>query len=104
MNRVLLKKNIAEVQLLFLASAVLLFAFCWVRIFIVASIDTSSFATIVSKLWDNYGRLSAVPFSQLMTYSGRIALGYDEPVVVFCIVIFAIARGSASVSGELSRG
>ena len=55
MNRVLLKKNIAEVQLLLFASAALLFAFCWVRIFIVASIDTSSFATIVSKLTTTVG-------------------------------------------------
>jgi ABC-2 type transport system permease protein len=104
MNRVLLWKCISEVQLLFIASAVLLFAFCWVRIFIVASIDTGSFATIVGELWDNYGHLMPVPFSQLMTYSGRIAIGYDEPMVVFCVTIFAISRGSAAVSGELSRG
>jgi ABC-2 type transport system permease protein len=104
MNRVLLRKCISEVQLLFIASGLLLFTFCWVRIFIVASIDTGSFATIVDKLWDNYGRLSPVPFSQLMTYTGRIAIGYDEPMVVFCVAIFAIARGSAAVSGELSRG
>ncbi|WP_254513790.1 ABC transporter permease subunit [Anatilimnocola floriformis] len=104
MNRVLLKKCVNEVLLLFLASGLLLFSFCWVRIFIVASIDTGSFATIVDKLWDNYGRLSPVPFGQLLTYTGRIAIGYDEPMVVFCIAIFAIARGSAAVSGELSRG
>lgn len=104
MNRVLLRKCISEVQLLFLASALLLFAFCWVRVFIVASLETSSFAAIIDKLWDNWGRLSPVPLSQLLTYTGRIALAYDEPVVVFCIAIFAISRGSAAVSGELSRG
>lgn len=104
MNRVLLRKCISEVQLLFLASGLLLFTFCWVRVFIVASLETSSFAAIIDKLWDNWGHLSPVPLSQLLTYSGRIALAYDEPVVVFCIAIFGIARGSAAVSGELSRG
>lgn len=104
MNRVLLRKCISEVQLLFFASALLLFAFCWVRVFIVASLETSSFAAIIDKLWDNWGRLSPVPLSQLLTYTGRVAIAYDEPVVVFCITIFAISRGSAAVSGELSRG
>lgn len=104
MNRALLWKCITEVQLLFIASGLLLFTFCWVRIFIVASIDTGSFANIVGELWDNYGHLAPVPLTQLLTYSGRIAIGYDEPMVVFCVTIFAIARGSAAVSGELSRG
>jgi ABC-2 type transport system permease protein len=104
MNRILLRKCLSEVQLLFGACALLLFTFCWVRVFIVASLDTSSFATIIDKLWDNWGHLSPVPFSHLLTYSGRVALAYDEPVVVFSIVIFAISRGSAAVSGELNRG
>lgn len=104
MNRVLLWKCLSEVQLLFFASALLLFAFCCVRIFIVASIDTGSFANIIGELWENYGHLAPVPLTQILTYSGRIALGYDDPVVVFCVAIFAISRGSAAVSGELSRG
>jgi ABC-2 type transport system permease protein len=104
MNRVLLRKCVSEVQWLFLACAFLLFTFCWVRVFIVASLETSSFASIIDKLWENWGRFSAVPLGQLLSYSGRIAIAYDEPVVVFCVTIFAISRGSAAVSGELSRG
>jgi ABC-2 type transport system permease protein len=104
MNRTLLWKCVTEVQLLFIACALLLFSFCCVRIFIVASIDTGSFANIVGELWDNYGHLAPVPLSQILTYNGRIAIGYDEPMVVFCVTIFAIARGSAAISGELSRG
>lgn len=104
MNRVLLRKCVSEVQLLFIASALLLFTFCWVRVFIVASLETTSFAAIIDELWDNWGRFSPVPPSQLLSYTGRIAVGYDDPVVVFCISIFAISRGSAAVSGELSRG
>ncbi|QDU26116.1 ABC-2 family transporter protein [Anatilimnocola aggregata] len=104
MNRILLRKCLAEVQLLFIACALLLFTFCWVRVFIVASLETSAFASIIDKLWENWGRFSPVPLSQLLSYSGRVAIAYDEPVVVFCIAIFAIARGSAAVSGELGRG
>jgi ABC-2 type transport system permease protein len=45
-----------------------------------------------------------VPLSHLISYPGRIAIGYDEPIVVFTVSIFAIARGSDVVSGELNRG
>ena len=104
MNPVLFRKCVSEVLLLFTACGLLMFAFCWVRIFIVASLDTGSFATIIDQLWDNWGHLSPVPLSQLLTQTGRIAIGYDEPMVWLTMTIFAISRGSAAVSGELSRG
>jgi beta-exotoxin I transport system permease protein len=100
----LLKKCILEVRLLFAACLVLLFAFCMVRVFIVASLELSDFAAIVERLWDKWGKFSAVPLSQLLSYPGRIALAYDEPIVVFGVSIFAISRGSDAVSGELNRG
>jgi ABC-2 type transport system permease protein len=31
-------------------------------------------------------------------------MAFDEPIVVFCIVVWAIARGSDVISGELNRG
>ena len=104
MNPALFKKCLREVRLLFAACAVLLFAFCFVRVFIVASLELTDFAAIVERLWDKWGKFSAVPLSHLLSYPGRIALAYDEPIVVFTVSIFAIARGSDTVSGELNRG
>lgn len=104
MNRAVLKKCLLEVRLLFVAIAALLFAFCWVRVWIVSTLEMSSFASIVEKLWDKWGEFSPVPLSQLLSYTGRIALGFDEPIVVFGTSIFAISRGSDAVSGELGRG
>ena len=40
----------------------------------------------------------------MFTYPGRIALTYDELIVVMCIAIWSIARGSDLVAGELGRG
>ena len=51
-----------------------------------------------------FERFSPVPFEQLFTYTGRVALTYDEPIVILCIAVWAISRGSDVVSGELSRG
>jgi ABC-2 type transport system permease protein len=104
MNSAVLKKCLLEVRLLLAACAVLVFAFCFVRVFIVASLELVDFSAIVERLWDKWGKFSAVPLSHLLSYPGRIALAWDEPIVVFSISIFAIARGSDAVSGELNRG
>lgn len=104
MNRALLKKCLVEARLLFGATAALLFAFCWVRVFIVSRLQTTQFAAILDQVWENFKDFSPVSFEQLLSYSGRIAITYDEPIVVFGISIFAIARGSDAVSGELGRG
>ena len=104
MNAALVKKCLLEVRLLFAACLVLLFAFCFVRVFIVASLELIDFAAIVEKLWDKWEKFAPVPLSHLLSYPGRIGLAWDEPIVVFGISIFAIARGSDAVSGELNRG
>lgn len=104
MNTVLLKKCITEARLLFAGLGLLLFVFCWLRVFIVSRLQTSQFAAIVEQLWDQLKDFWPVPLDQLLSYTGRIAVGYNEPVVVFGVSIFAIARGSDVISGELSRG
>ena len=107
MNRAILKKCLTEVRLLFAACAVCLFLFCWVRMFIVSRIPSQSFAAIIEQLLGALGDMKdilPVPLSQFLSYSGRVALTYDEPVVVFSLSIFAIARGSDAISGELNRG
>jgi len=104
MNAVLLKKCLAEARLLFAGLAALQFTFCWLRVFIVSRLQTNQFAAIVEQLWEQLKDFWPVPLDQLLTYTGRIAVGYNEPVIVFGVSIFAIARGSDVVSGELSRG
>ena len=66
--------------------------------------QTSQFAAIVEQLWDEFKDLWPVSLEQLLSYTGRIAVGYNEPIVVFGVCMFAIARGSDVVSGELGRG
>jgi ABC-2 type transport system permease protein len=103
-NAALVKKCLLEARLLFAALATLLFAFSWLRLFIVSRLQTGQFAVIVEQLWDQLKDFWPVPLDQLLTYTGRIAVGYNEPAIVFGVSIFAIARGSDVVSGELGRG
>src|SRR5207237_10006524 len=62
------------------------------------------FAAIVEQLWDQFKDFWPVSLEQLLSYTGRIAVGYNELIIVFGVSIFAIARGSDVVSGELGRG
>jgi ABC-2 type transport system permease protein len=45
-----------------------------------------------------------VSLDTLFTYTGRVAFVFEEAVVVLCVVIWAISRGTDAVSGELGRG
>jgi len=103
-NATLLKKCVLEARLLLAALGALLFVVCWLRVFIVSRLQMSQFAAIVEQLWDQFKDVWPVPLDQLLSYTGRIAVGYNEPVIVFGVSLFAIARGSDVVSGELGRG
>ena len=49
-------------------------------------------------------QLMPVSFSQVATSAGRIAVAYDDPIVLLLVTVWAISRGSDAVSGELNRG
>ncbi len=102
-NRSLLKKSIVESRMLLFACVAALYAFCWARVWIVSLFEMDRFKAIVEQFRE-FERFSPVPFDQLFTYSGRIAMTFDEPVVVVSMCMWAIARGSDCVSGELGRG
>ncbi|MGM0489752.1 MAG: ABC transporter permease subunit [Planctomycetota bacterium] len=99
----LLRKSIHDARLLFLSSMVVIFGFCWLRVWIVTLLPMDRFRTIVEQFRE-FERFVPVSFEQLFTYPGRIALTYDEFVVIMGMAVWAIARGSDSVAGELDRG
>lgn len=104
MNFVLIRKSISDAKWLFLSFGLLLFVFCWTRVWVVSLIETPRFTAILDQFWEQFGHFSPVSFSHLISYPGRVALTLAEPIVVFGISIWAIARGSDSVSGPLDRG
>ena len=104
MTRVLLRKCLQDAQWLFLGCWLSIFAFCWVRAWIVSRLDTDRFRAILDLLPDDWQRFTPVDFDWLITYEGRLSLAYDELIVVLCVAIWCIARGSDVVSGELGRG
>ncbi|TWU04271.1 ABC transporter permease subunit [Stieleria varia] len=103
MNRVLIRNYIKQSLLLFASCAFALFAFAWVRVWVVSLLDMSQFQTILEQFRD-FEKYAPIDFDSLFTYPGRVGMTFDEPIVIFCVVIWCIARGSDVVSGELGRG
>jgi ABC-2 type transport system permease protein len=103
-QKVLWRKCLQESLLLLLACCIGLFVVGWTRAWVVASFDASKFSQIVELLPKEIKQLIPVEYAWLITYTGRVGLTFEEPVVFLCLGVWCIARGSDVVSGELSRG
>ena len=103
-NLALWKKCISEAKWLLLACLVYVFGFSVLRIYVVSEFDTTTFQMLLKLLPDRFKSFTPVDADWLISYSGRIALGLDEPMLIACIALWAIARGSDVVSGEVARG
>ncbi len=104
MNRAFLTKSIRDARLLLIACAGMLFAFSWIRIFIVASVEAGRFQKIARNLPDMVKRLSPVPIDELVSYPGLVGFTFEEPTVYLIMAVWTITRASDSVSGEIGRG
>ena len=99
----LLRKNIRDGLWLWFWCALTLFNLGWLHVWVTSRLDTESF----QQLLDNFQfmeRMLPVSFAELVTYSGRISQLYNEPVVLICVLLWGISRGSDIVSGQLNRG
>ena len=104
MNFALCRKIFADARWLLLACIIYVIAFSWARVFIVAELDTSQFRQILDLLPDSFKTFTPVDFEWLISYVGRIAFNFDEPMLVGAIALWCIARASDCVSGQLSGG
>jgi ABC-2 type transport system permease protein len=104
MNGTLLRKSLIEARWLLVGSVLLVFAFEWLYVWLVSQIPMKQFAVIVGALPKAVLSLSPIPVSQWLTIEGRIAMSYNEPIILLVLAAWSIGRGSDAVSGELSRG
>lgn len=92
-------------RVLFLSLVALWSAFPWLYLWLSAQIQMPAFQNVllevIPKEWQ---KLSGVPFSEVATYAGRVALAFVDPVVVLAATVWGITRGSDAVSGPLERG
>ena len=104
MNRALWFKAWREARWLLLASCVLLFCFFWLQVWVIRQITPEQLLRMLEELPQFVKKLMPVPIEVLASERGRLAFAYDHPLVTLTITVWAIARGSDAVSGELGRG
>ena len=104
MNRALWIKAIGDARLLLAGLTTLMFGFNWLFVWLTSLVDLGAFTVFLKALPGEFESLIGVPIAEVATTSGRIALGYIDPVVIFTIVTWSFARGSDVVSGEMGRG
>jgi ABC-2 type transport system permease protein len=105
MIRTLIAKAARDALVLFLALFALMLLFPWLNLWISSMISVPAFSEFLTKaLPKQWERMSGVPFSELATPAGRAALIYVHPLILLGSSIWAIARGSDCVSGEIGRG
>ena len=102
-DRVLVKTYANQSSLLLGSLGLVLFAFAWVRVWIGTFFNLSQYKNMLDQLTE-FEKFAPIEFSALMSYAGQVAMVYDEPIVILCVVIWSISRGSDVVSGELGRG
>jgi len=104
-NPAIWRKTWGDQRGLVLSLVALWTAFPWIYIWLSAQIPMPAFQDVLLRaIPQDWQRLSGVPFSEVATHAGRVALAFVDPVVVLAATVFGITRGSDAVSGPLERG
>jgi ABC-2 type transport system permease protein len=99
------RKTWGDQRILLLSFAALWTVFPWLYLGLSAQIPMPAFQNVLLQVIpEDWQKLSGVPFSEVATYAGRVALAFVDPVVVLAATVWGITRGSDAVSGQLERG
>jgi ABC-2 type transport system permease protein len=104
LNAALWKKTIREARVLLVGGMLFMFAVHWLRVWIASFFSVKSLEGIFSFMPDVVETMLPVTYTQMASAAGRIAIAYDDPIVLLLVTVWAISRGSDAVSGELNRG
>jgi ABC-2 type transport system permease protein len=105
MNYALWWKSLREGWWLLVACAALLYFFSWMNVWLVSEVESQNLLRLLRYFRNPMlEQLLPVPLEVLVSSSGRLAAGFDHPLVMVPICVWAIARGSDSISGEIGRG
>ena len=104
-NTAIWKKTWGDQRVLVLSLIALCTGFPWLYIWLSAQIPMPAFQDVLLRAIPTaWQRLSGVPFTEVATHAGRVALAFVDPVVVLAATVWGITRGSDAVSGQLERG
>lgn len=104
-NTAIWRRAWGDQRALLLALGALWAVFPWIYLWLSAQITMSAFQDVLLRaIPEEWQKLSGVPFAEVATPAGRVALAFVDPVVVLAATVWGITRGSDAVSGQLERG
>ena len=104
-NRALWRKTISEAALLLLPTMAILIGFAWLDVYITNRLEVARIPELVKLVVPtDMLQLNSMNISDWGTRKGLLSALYIHPLVEAAFLAWALTRGSAAVSGELSRG
>ena len=104
-NAAVWRRTWGDQRTLLIALAGLWAAFPTLYLWLSAQIPMPAFQEVLLRaIPQDWQKLSGVPFADVATPAGRVALAFVDPVVVLAATVWGITRGSDAVSGQLERG
>jgi len=104
MNFAIWKKAVWEAWRSLLVCSVLLILFAWLFVWLMCQFPPGFFGRFLPFLPEFLQRLLDVPIALLATRTGELSILFVHVVTMLVCVGWALARGSASIAGEIGRG
>ncbi|MBH57294.1 MAG: ABC transporter permease subunit [Planctomycetaceae bacterium] len=101
--KALIYRYTLQARTVFLTCGLAMFGFMVLRVWSITLLGSEEFREII-KHFKDFEKFSPVPFSSLITYTGRVARTFNEPIVLFVILTWTISRGTDTVAGQINRG
>src|SRR5262249_11269039 len=86
------------------AFVLLMFGFQVLHSWVASQLDLRLVEHVLRAMPEFLQRVLPVSIESLSSYQGRLAIGYDHPLVAIGCAFCAVSRGSDTVSGPLNRG
>lgn len=97
-------KTINDAWVLTAAAGALLLVFSALYVFMGSQFEDKNLEELLKLLPDFFSKLSPIPLRAIVTPLGRIAGLLVDPTLFLTCGLWAVARGSDAVSGEINRG
>ncbi len=106
MLRALLRKSFDDSRWILLSGTCTLLVFAWSQVWLTSQLDTRMFRKLLRAMPENFRSMlpSGIDIVALAEPAGRLAWGFEHPLVWGLVLFWVISRGSDVISGELGRG
>ena len=104
MFRTLAIRSFRDGFVLLASCCALMFAFIWLRLWIVSQMDFKNLFGLLSNIPAFVQKMLPVPIEVIASIEGRITFSYEEMPVGLLMALWTVTRGSECLAGRLGDG